>query len=920
MKENIQNHIYSYIVLYKKGLTVHDFENNTEMFSQLCEYMLQGKDKTVRNLNISFFSSDKKLFEIKSKDKNNVKFRIDIKEMSCDLFTKLLFGRINCFEFLYRCSTLHKEITVNTLIYEEHIIEQAYNSWNVFLNRVGYEETQFIVSDESKDAQQKIRENHIIWCYNKSCTGKTYLGIQTLMYSSQNKFVYNPTAENACTAEFIKTLLFYGTDAGILLDDLQCDVGFATEIFEYLAANRDDIKNRNLYIFITSWTSMFNSPGFSGFQNVITTITTKPQKFINIMKEKINDSSLLNLCGDNLALISAAMTIRKRDCVSTENIIHDLFKMFVKTEEPSQLKIVYVLAVLGTYEFETPITFSESYGNLDLNNVPSAKISGKCIFLAHRTISNFIARYIESNRNFEIESRKDIIKKYIGYIDNRKKWKALQHLIGEDRHTDILSVSPLWNLMYEFQRNLSRQTKMDPSWENTPSSMYFVISTAKMLGVVDEYKDVVDALCSNFSISDGKVIIKYNLLQTTVDFVKIKSRMIEEDKSQFSNQYESGEEIDLEQIHRNWLYGLMIGLKDVLIEFGYHDLISAIENELLALQNKDGYWYPRRVPWVTSRILIGLSEAGYSVSNSFIKKGVEYLEDTINDNRWEAHTGGWNNEFETSSLALEALVKCGADYDKANFKKVATFLLDTSSIWMSENYEIDGTTTACVLLKILGIQTPLLEYINRLSEKDFHKIMEESEHLDYDNVQSCKTTQIAYYVIELCWYILEKDISELLDKFISRAEQGRELNELSKKKIFISYSEDSKAHIKRVGKIASFLENNGFEVYFYANAPLGTNNMVFMQNITVSDVIIVIGTKQYKEKSMNIKRGGAFFEACILSREFMNENYEKIIPISFDEFNESFPEPIAINKGMRVKRIDEHMLSNLLTELNNKLF
>lgn len=50
MKENIQNHIYSYIVLYKKGLTVHDFENNTEMFSQLCEYMLQGKDKTVRNL------------------------------------------------------------------------------------------------------------------------------------------------------------------------------------------------------------------------------------------------------------------------------------------------------------------------------------------------------------------------------------------------------------------------------------------------------------------------------------------------------------------------------------------------------------------------------------------------------------------------------------------------------------------------------------------------------------------------------------------------------------------------------------------------------------------------------------------------------------------------------------------------------
>lgn len=56
----------------------------------------------------------------------------------------------------------------------------------------------------------------------------------------------------------------------------------------------------------------------------------------------------------------------------------------------------------------------------------------------------------------------------------------------------------------------------------------------------------------------------------------------------------------------------------------------------------------------------------------------------------------------------------------------------------------------------------------------------------------------------------------------------------------------------------------------------------------------------------------------MLSREFMNSNYEKIIPIAFDEFNESFPEPFAINKGMRVKRVDENFLRSLSIELKNK--
>ncbi|MFR3422672.1 MAG: toll/interleukin-1 receptor domain-containing protein [Lachnospiraceae bacterium] len=186
-------------------------------------------------------------------------------------------------------------------------------------------------------------------------------------------------------------------------------------------------------------------------------------------------------------------------------------------------------------------------------------------------------------------------------------------------------------------------------------------------------------------------------------------------------------------------------------------------------------------------------------------------------------------------------------------------------------------------------------------------------------MQSCKTTQIAYYVIELCWYILEKDIPNLLDDFIVRSELEMEVRKMNNIQIFISYSEDSPYHIKKIERIVNYLEKEGYVVYFYAKAPLGTNNMEFMQKINKCDATIVIGTKKHKEKSTrNNEQEEHCFEAYVLSREFMNNNYEKIIPIAFDEFNESFPEPFAINKGMRVKRVDQRFLNNLSKELKNK--
>jgi hypothetical protein len=61
-----------------------------------------------------------------------------------------------------------------------------------------------------------------------------------------------------------------------------------------------------------------------------------------------------------------------------------------------------------------------------------------------------------------------------------------------------------------------------------------------------------------------------------------------------------------------------------------------------------------------------------------------------------------------------------------------------------------------------------------------------------------------------------------------------------------------------------------------------------------------------------------WFETGILAQSYMNENYDKIIPIAFDEFEDSFASPFSLNKGIRVKKVDKFFLKSLTLKLNDK--
>lgn len=910
------NKLHHYSVLRKKyNDDVSIFIDNLDYFNELFLYLNSFVYK--ESINLSFVI-DNHRFEL-TKANSTIFFDFDLHKVNFDLFDELLYCKINCYVFLAKSSYLIQS-TVYKDSYEENI-NKALNSWDLFKTRVGYKNTTVIETPDYNNYTERIKKENVVWCYNKSSSGKTFLGIKTLDGLSKIKFVYNPSSDSICNVDTIKILIEFGKNISLLCDDLQCDTEFAKTLLDYISSNKASLINRKVFIFLISWLSFVQSREYQNYKNTIFSLPNNPRFLINTLKDRLKNDNLITICKDNLALISAAANLKDTDNRSISEVKKDLFECFIKTTDRNQLKLIHILSVLGAYEFEIPRSFLNKYETdiLDISNIITAKEIENNIFVAHRSIASFIADYIEHECRIETYNKTEIITEYINYIDSKYKWKALLHLIGENDQNKIGDLGFIWKLMYDFQKNLKAQTIIDPSWNNVPSSMCFVISTAEMLGVVDEYKEVIMALCSKFIIDSSGISIKYNELRTTEDFEIIQNKMIEEDRIIHTNKYETGNSIDMFLTHKNWLFGLLIGIKDVLIDSGYNELIHTIENVLKNTQSPEGYWYPKRIPWVTARILIGLSKAGYSYNDDFIKKGVDYLISTIECNKWVAHTGGWNNEYETSSLCLEAIINCcdSTIYDNSQIQNVISFLEDNKQTWMLESYEIDGATTACALFKILGSVDYLLIYLKNLTNRKIHKIVESK--LDYSKDQSCETTQIAYYVIELCWYILKINMNDLLNSFITRSNQekdsGKDFEKMNAKKIFISYSEDSTEHIKRVARIAHYLEDQGYTVYFYEDVKLGTNNFDFMQKINESDLILVIGTKEYREKVLNYKSGGVWFETGILAQAYMKNNYERIIPLAFDDFDNSLASPFSLNKGIRVKRVDERFLNKLSIKL-----
>ena len=185
--------------------------------------------------------------------------------------------------------------------------------------------------------------------------------------------------------------------------------------------------------------------------------------------------------------------------------------------------------------------------------------------------------------------------------------------------------------------------------------------------------------------------------------------------------------------------------------------------------------------------------------------------------------------------------------------------------------------------------------------------------------------------MDFCWEILYLRLPDLLSQFISRSLQGKDApSEGTTERgatIFISYYEGTRNTIARVQKISAFLRRKGHKVFCYADEPVGINRVTYMQKATESDLIIILGTKNYKSSSQVIDNQqrdsrNTLFETLIFSQMFIQNNSDRIIPVVFERgssFDESFPPPFNSNKGLLCPSVTETFLVNLEESIAKKM-
>ena len=147
--------------------------------------------------------------------------------------------------------------------------------------------------------------------------------------------------------------------------------------------------------------------------------------------------------------------------------------------------------------------------------------------------------------------------------------------------------------------------------------------------------------------------------------------------------------------------------------------------------------------------------------------------------------------------------------------------------------------------------------------------------------------------------------NEFLDEWGTKKHASYDIYEdkkgviMKNKKIFISYSWESKEHEEWVRTLAKELSEH-FDVRIDSKLPLGADLNVFMeQSVSTSDKVLLILTPEYKDRADNRKNGVGYETNVITNDMIKDNNTMKFIPIiRIGDKNSSFPIYLGNKKGL----------------------
>jgi hypothetical protein len=288
-----------------------------------------------------------------------------------------------------------------------------------------------------------------------------------------------------------------------------------------------------------------------------------------------------------------------------------------------------------------------------------------------------------------------------------------------------------WDLLGQLQRQLERDCEQNPTRNDLVGNAAFTAIALARLGSRERWADVVDKLRDRW-VYDGSAELPRTQDGTDssdfVHFTRIRAEMLAEDEQLRGAPYlvnQPGDAIDLPRFYRTWVLGLLLGVEG-RAPVPDPDRTRKLHAIAAAAQDPVGFFYPRRVPWNTARVILGLVAAGFDYNNDeVVRRACQWLLRPVHDGGafsdddgyWHSGTGTWNTDEATTAMCLTALAQAGAPRSPVREMAYA-WLADGEKRWTARGREIDLAHVLEALLH--GPDDPA--ELHRLVEQLLHRL------------------------------------------------------------------------------------------------------------------------------------------------------------------------------------------------------
>lgn len=332
--------------------------------------------------------------------------------------------------------------------------------------------------------------------------------------------------------------------------------------------------------------------------------------------------------------------------------------------------------------------------------------------------------------------------------------------------------SGLLNSINKLLFRLERAHELDERWGDNIASAIFA-SLPLAWGAPEHNQAIVDIIRARVACDGAALSFPTGRGREWEDFGKISETMAEFDRliGRLPEDWEPAQSVDLERFHANWMLGLVLcseGVATKVDPVRRRRLIRYAGRQLLAC----GGFYPLRVPWVTARILLGLSLCGETVETSLTARtAAAWL---LAQDRgmheappegWSSGTGAWNSPEQCTAMCALALRGVGVPRSSIFTPATIARLPQLLAKFSAEKDEIDLLLIIECLAEFEALDQHARACLGRLSRKYTSEDGHIAASIDPAEVaeESSKDPFVVMSMMNIMWDMISSSLSEYVD-------------------------------------------------------------------------------------------------------------------------------------------------------------